>query len=123
MLIYVDNDMRQYEYLLVKPSPTDTNMRQDFSAKRGVWSGTAPSESFLCITCHQVPGTQLESERLLAETRAVDVLEAEYAADLDFGGISTSKVTDSSHFGGNMCMASVGSLFVVDTRRCHLKCM
>ena len=40
----------------------------------------------------QVPPTHPETERLLAETRAMDVLEAELAADLDFGGISTSQV-------------------------------
>ena len=42
----------------------------------------------------QVPPTHAETERLLAETRAMDVLEAELAADLDFGGISTSQVQD-----------------------------
>jgi hypothetical protein len=39
-----------------------------------------------------VPEQAGESERLLAETRALDVLEAELAADLDFGGLSTSQV-------------------------------
>ncbi|CAL5224634.1 g7352 [Coccomyxa viridis] len=42
----------------------------------------------------QVPPTHAETERLLAETRAMDVLEAELAADLDFGGISTSQAAD-----------------------------
>ncbi len=42
----------------------------------------------------QVPPTHAETERLLAETRAMDVLEAELAADLDFGGISTSQVQE-----------------------------
>ena len=40
----------------------------------------------------QVPNTHAETERLLAETKAIDVLEAELAAELDFGGISTSQV-------------------------------
>lgn len=40
----------------------------------------------------QVPSTHAETERLLAETKAIDVLEAELAAELDFGGISTSQV-------------------------------
>ncbi|BDA49511.1 Endonuclease MutS2 [Coccomyxa sp. Obi] len=42
----------------------------------------------------QVPEMQVESEQLLAETRAVDVLEAEYAAELDFGGISTAQAQE-----------------------------
>ncbi len=46
----------------------------------------------LLFLCCQVPDTHAESVQLLAETRAVNVLEAEYAADLDFGGISTSVV-------------------------------
>ena len=41
-----------------------------------------------------MPETQAESEQLLGETRAVNVLEAEYAAELDFGGISTAQVGD-----------------------------
>ena len=40
----------------------------------------------------QVPKEAAESERLLAETRALDVLEAELAADLDFGNLSTAQV-------------------------------
>ena len=39
-----------------------------------------------------MPEEAPESERLLAETRALDVLEAELAADLDFGGMSTVQV-------------------------------
>ena len=39
----------------------------------------------------QVPDEQAESEALLAETRSADALEAQYAADLDFGGIHTSQ--------------------------------
>jgi len=40
----------------------------------------------------QVPQAHAETEKLLAETKAMDVLEAELAAELDFGGISTSQV-------------------------------
>eukprot|EP00873_Tetraselmis_striata_P044957 jgi/Tetstr1/465221/TSEL_009927.t1 len=35
------------------------------------------------------PPTQAESERLAAETRAADVLESEYAIQLNFGGVNT----------------------------------
>ncbi|EIE19122.1 hypothetical protein COCSUDRAFT_38365 [Coccomyxa subellipsoidea C-169] len=49
----------------------------------------------LCSHVAQFASTTLGRQealqlQLLAETRAVNVLEAEYAADLDFGGISTS---------------------------------
>ena len=40
----------------------------------------------------QVGASQAESEVLLAETRAADMLELELATELDFGGISTSQV-------------------------------
>lgn len=40
----------------------------------------------------QVPQAHAETEKLLAETKAMDVLEAELAAELDFGGVSTSQV-------------------------------
>lgn len=39
-----------------------------------------------------IPATQEESEQLVAETAAMRVLESEYAAALDFGGINTSTV-------------------------------
>jgi hypothetical protein len=44
------------------------------------------------LCCAQIPGTQAESEALIRDTRAVTVLEVEYAASLDFGGISTDTV-------------------------------
>ena len=44
-------------------------------------------------TGSQVDASQAESEVLLAETRAADMLELELATDLDFGGISTSQVS------------------------------
>lgn len=37
------------------------------------------------------PVSQVLSERALEETRAVDALEAEFAADLDFGGVQTAQ--------------------------------
>ena len=43
----------------------------------------------------QVGASQAESEVLLAETRAADMLELELATELDFGGISTSQVPSS----------------------------
>jgi hypothetical protein len=48
------------------------------------------SQNNLCGS--QVPATHAETERLLAETQAMDVLEAEMAAELEFGGISSSQV-------------------------------
>lgn len=40
----------------------------------------------------RIGSTVAESRKLLSETLAADVLEGEYAADLDFGGISTAEV-------------------------------
>ena len=40
----------------------------------------------------QVTGTQEEVERRQADTLAADVLEARFAANLDFGGIQTDQV-------------------------------
>ena len=40
----------------------------------------------------EIPVTQTETEDLVAETAAVLVLEGEYAAALDFGGINTASV-------------------------------
>ncbi len=39
-----------------------------------------------------IPATQTETEDLVVETAAVLVLEGEYAAALDFGGINTAAV-------------------------------
>ena len=56
-------------------------------------AGPGCSTGFPRVPCvrAQVPAEQAESEVLLAETRAADALEAQYAADLDFGGIHTSQ--------------------------------
>ena len=40
----------------------------------------------------QVPSGEAETQALIRDTRAVTVLEVEYAASLDFGGISTDTV-------------------------------
>ncbi len=43
----------------------------------------------------QPPMSQRESEALLAQTRAVDALASEFAADLDFGGIQTKQAKEA----------------------------
>jgi len=48
----------------------------------------------------QVGATQAQSEVLLAETRAADMLELELATELDFGGISTSQASAACLSGG-----------------------
>ena len=39
-----------------------------------------------------MPSSEAETDSLIRDTRAMTVLEVEYAATLDFGGISTDTV-------------------------------
>jgi len=47
---------------------------------------------FTLSSLPQVPSGEAETQALIRDTRAVTVLEVEYAASLDFGGISTDTV-------------------------------
>jgi hypothetical protein len=58
----------------------------------------------------QVPMQQAESEQLLAETKAIDAVESEYAADLDFGGISTSQVISVAYMSHHHSISQITHL-------------
>ncbi|KAK9818002.1 hypothetical protein WJX72_005611 [[Myrmecia] bisecta] len=53
------------------------------------------TEGFQAVSDLHVPASQAESEQLLAETQAVDALEAEYAVPLDFGGCQTEQTAEA----------------------------
>lgn len=59
-------------------------------------------------------------QALLQETRAVDSLESEYAADLDFGGIQTSEVT--GRWGGCGLWGHAQSAYVAMLCACQSMC-